>query len=132
VTTPLLLVLAVFVVQTLIAPSLRYLNAPEGVLRSLRVALGPRDHQPPLPVLGERAARALANMHEALPVFISLALLHITRGTDTGPALSAAWVFLAARVLYVPAYLIGTPGVRSAVWTVGFASLVCMALSLLR
>jgi uncharacterized MAPEG superfamily protein len=129
-TTPVVLVLVLFVVQTLIAPTVRYFNATGGPIRGLGLALGPRDQEPPLPVYGARAAKALGNMHEALPVFIALALLNITNSSDTGSALTAAWVFLGARVLYVPAYLVGIVGLRSAVWSVAFGSLIAMAIPL--
>jgi uncharacterized MAPEG superfamily protein len=129
-TAAVVLVLAWFVLQTLIAPTLRFFNAPGGPLSGLKVALGPRDNQPDLPVYGERAAKALANMHEALPVFLTLAVLNITNQSDSGPALTAAWVFLGARILYVPAYVVGIPGLRSAIWAVGFASLCAMVVPL--
>ena len=52
--------------------------AGPGALDGLKMALGPRDSPPPM---GMRAERALANMQEALPVFLGLAVLHIPRGT---------------------------------------------------
>ena len=64
-----LIVLGVFVVQTMLPASIRYLLTGEDVRARLRLALGPRDAPPPTTVLGARAERALANMHEALPVF---------------------------------------------------------------
>lgn len=117
-TTPILSVLALFVVQTLLAPSLRYLAGTDrgaGAPDRLRTALGPRDAPPPETPLSGRAARALANLQEALPVFLAVALLHELRGSGVAAA-PWAFAFLAARVLYVPAYLSGVPGLRSAVW----------------
>lgn len=128
--TVVVLVLGLFVIQTLIPPTFRYASAPGGALAGLRIALGPRDQPPPLPTLGERAARALGNLHEALPVFVALALLNITNSSDTGTALTAAWTFLFARILYVPAYLVGIPGLRSVVWCVAFGALCAMAVPL--
>jgi uncharacterized MAPEG superfamily protein len=107
-------VLALFVAQTLLAPTIRYLLAGAGA--RLRVALGPRDEPPPLPVLGARAERALHNLQEVLPVFLTLALLHLQQGTAEGQATLGAQIFLIMRALYVPAYLSGVPGLRSAVW----------------
>jgi uncharacterized MAPEG superfamily protein len=115
-------VLALFVAQTLLGPSLRYLGAGPGVADRLKVALGPRDAPPPDTALSGRASRALANLQEALPVFLTVALLHDVHGT--GPiAAPWAWAFLASRVLYVPAYLAGVPGVRSFVWSTGWIGL---------
>jgi uncharacterized MAPEG superfamily protein len=109
-------VLALFVAQTLLAPAIRYLLAGPGALDRLRVALGPRDEPPPLPVVGARAERALHNLQEALPVFLTLALLHLQQGSHEGGATLGAQIFLIMRALYVPAYLSGVPGLRSAAW----------------
>ncbi|MEQ1571293.1 MAG: MAPEG family protein [Myxococcota bacterium] len=116
------LVLALFVVQTLLAPSLRYLGAGPGVVDRLRVALGPRDTQPPETPLSSRAARALVNLQEALPVFLPVALLHVVHGTGDAAA-GWAYAFLVARIVYVPAYLSGVPGLRSAVWSASWIGL---------
>src|SRR6187549_1879701 len=77
-----LLVLALFVVQTLLPNRFRERGAVGGGAR-LAEALGPRDDLPPLTRVGGRAERALANMHEALPVFLTLALLNLILGTGT-------------------------------------------------
>jgi uncharacterized MAPEG superfamily protein len=77
-----LAVLALFVLQTLLPASFRYLLAGPGTARRLKIALGPRDTQPPMPPMGARAERALANLHEALPVFLTLALLHVFQGSE--------------------------------------------------
>src|SRR5688572_10045074 len=105
-----LLVLALFVFQTLLPASFRCMGRDPA--RPLSVALGPRDDPPPQSRMGGRAARALANMQEALPVFLTLALLNLFLGTGD-LALTGATVFLVARVLYVPAYLAGIPGLRT-------------------
>ena len=84
-----LLVLALFVMQTLLPGRFRE-PAPEGGKGKLTENLGNRDHMRPLTVVGERAARALANMHEALPVFLALALLNMIVGTAAGMAVTGA------------------------------------------
>ena len=124
-----LLVLAVFVLQTLLPE--RFRPRPEGAANRIEVALGPRDDRAPLSKIGARAERALANMHEALPVFLTLALLNLITQTTGALAVNGAWLFLVARVLYVPAYLSGITGLRSAVWTVGWVGLVMMLIPLL-
>jgi uncharacterized MAPEG superfamily protein len=125
-----LLVLALFVLQTLLPARFRYLSGA-GVGDKVAVALGPRDEPPPQSRLGGRAERALANMHEALPVFITLALLNLITHTAGAMAVNGAWVFLVARVLYVPAYLSGITGVRTLMWVVGWVGLVMMLIPLL-
>ncbi len=123
-----LLVLALFVFQTLLPPSFRFMGRDPG--RPLSVALGPRDDPPPQSRMGGRAARALANMQEALPVFLTLALLNLYLGTGD-LALTGATVFLVARVLYVPAYLAGIPGLRTLIWAAGVVGLVLMLIPIL-
>ena len=80
-----------------------------------------------MPVAGERAARALANLSESLPVFLTLALLILMLDVDGPAAQAGAGVFLVARALYVPCYVFGVFAVRSIVWTVAGFGLLAMA-----
>lgn len=124
-----LLVLALFVVQTLLPGRFRE-PSPEGGKGILVENLGNRDHVRPLTVFGERAARALANMHEALPVFLALALLNMIVGTAAASAITGATLFLIARVLYVGIYLAGIAVVRTLIWVVSWVGLVMMIVPL--
>ena len=124
-----LLVLALFVLQTLLPGRFRE-PSPEGGKGKLVENLGNRDHVRPLTIVGERAARALANMHEALPVFLALALLNLIVGT-AGMAVTGATLFLAARVVYVAIYVAGVPVLRTLVWAVGWVGLALMIAPLL-
>jgi uncharacterized MAPEG superfamily protein len=124
-----LLVLALFVLQTLLPNRFRDRPATAGA-SVLAEALGPRDDQPPLTRTGGRAERALANMQEALPVFLTLALLNLILGTGD-LATTGATVFLVARVLYVPAYLAGIVGVRTLIWIASVVGLVMMLIPIL-
>ena len=124
-----LLVLALFVVQTLLPGRFRE-PSPEGGKGKLVENLGNRDHVRPLTIVGERAARALANMHEALPVFLALALLNLIVGT-AGMAVTGATLFLIARVAYVAIYVAGVPVLRTLVWGLGWVGLALMIAPLL-
>ncbi|MDP8999899.1 MAG: MAPEG family protein, partial [Myxococcota bacterium] len=73
-----LAVLALFVVQTFV-PSVIRQRLATGIRAHVAIAIGPRDDPPPISQALGRAQRALANMQEALPVFLTLALLHIIR-----------------------------------------------------
>lgn len=128
--TWILAVLALFVVQTYLPSISRYLLAGPGTLERLRGAMGPRDEVPPLSPVGGRAARALANMHEAMPVFLALSLLHVARGTGDGPAATGAMIFFFARLAYVPAYMVGVLGLRSAIWGLSWFGLGSMIAAL--
>jgi uncharacterized MAPEG superfamily protein len=131
VTTWILAVLGVFIVQTLL-PACLMLYAADDPRQRVLESLGPRDNAPPLPVYAERARRALNNMHESLPVFITLSLLVMIRGEEAVPlAQTGAMVFFFARTLYVPAYLAGIRGLRSAIWGAGGVGLAMIAYGLL-
>ena len=125
-----LAVLGLFVLQTLLPASIRYLGSAAGLGERLKVALGPRDQQPPMPALGGRAERALANLQEAMPVFLTLALLQVIHPHQEAQAIQGAQLFFGARLLYVPAYLSGIAGVRSLVWMVSWGGLVWLGLAL--
>lgn len=128
--TLLLLVLALFVLQTLLPGRFREPAAP-GQAGKLAENLGNRDHMRPLTVIGQRAARALANMQEALPVFLGLALANMIVAPEAPQAVTGALVFLVARALYVAIYMAGIPVVRTLVWAVGWVGLVMMLMPLL-
>jgi len=125
-----LLVLALFVLQTLI-PTTLHEPAPSGAPRGMPEALGNRDHQRPYTLVGRRAMRALANMQEALPVFLALALLNLIAAPGASVALTGAWLFLIARTIYVAVYLAGVPVVRTMCWVAGVVGLAMMVAPLL-
>jgi uncharacterized MAPEG superfamily protein len=125
-----LLVLALFFIQTLLPSRFRTPPAP-GDPGRIAESLGNRDHQRPLTVVGERAARALGNVQEALPVFLALALLNMIAAPGAGLALTGAWVFLIARTIYVAIYLAGVPVVRTMCWVAGLVGLGMMVVPLL-
>ncbi len=78
-----------------------------------------------------RLYRALNNHFEGLILF-TLAVVVVTLG-DKGTGLSAgcAWIYLGARVLYVPAYYFGLTPWRSIIWLAGFLATILMILSTL-
>ena len=124
-----LLVLALFVIQTLLPGRFREPKA-DGTQGKLMENLGNRDTQRPLTVIGQRASRALANMHEALPVFLALALLNMIAGTAGASAVTGATVFLIARILYVGVYIAGIAVVRTLLWGVSWVGLIMMLIPL--
>jgi uncharacterized MAPEG superfamily protein len=124
-----LLVLALFVIQTILPGRFRE-PAPEGAKSGVVENLGNRDQIRPLTIVGGRAARALANMHEALPVFLALALLNLITGPAADMAITGATVFLIARVLYVAIYMAGIAVVRTLVWIAGWVGLILMIIPL--
>ena len=90
--------------------------------------MGPRDT--PLTLTGKagRLQRALNNMHESL-LFYAVAAVSVTLLGAASPVTAAcAWIWLGARVLYVPAYAFGwTPG-RSLIFAAGNGAALLMIL----
>ncbi|WP_022702494.1 MAPEG family protein [Pseudorhodobacter ferrugineus] len=84
--------------------------------------------------LSERTARlqrAMNNHFEGLILF-TIAVVVVTLGQQsTQVTQTAAWVYLAARVLYIPAYAFGWRPWRSAIWGVGFFATVTMIVAAL-
>lgn len=93
--------------------------------------LGPRDDLPPPSLELGRARRALANLHETLPVFLTLAILSIVLG-ETGPlSLAGGWIYLLARIVYLPCYLKGLSPWRSMCFGVSLLGLIGLTAPLL-
>lgn len=90
--------------------------------------------KPPSRQLSTRTARlqrALNNHFEGLILF-TLAVVVVTLGQQSTPVTqTAAWVYLAARILYIPAYALGLRPWRSVVWGIGFAATVTMIVAAL-
>jgi uncharacterized MAPEG superfamily protein len=128
--TVVLLVLALFVLQTFLPGRFREAPAP-GSPSKISLDLGPRDRMPQLTVIGGRAQRALANMQEALPVFLALALMNLIVAPNAATAITGAWIFLAARAVYLVLYVAGVPVARTIVWVIGWAGLAMMVAPLL-
>lgn len=94
--------------------------------------MGPRDEPgpPERPVTG-RMRRAQANLFETLPLFIGAVLIAHVAGRDGTLTVWGCWMYLAARIVYVPLYAFGIPGVRSLVWLVGTAGLAMVLMAAL-
>jgi uncharacterized MAPEG superfamily protein len=94
---------------------------------------GPRDTPPPRPLspLAGRLQRALANHFEALILFAIAVAVVTLSGQSTSFTAACAWTYLAARILYVPAYALGLAPWRSVVWGVGLLATVAMLIAAL-
>ncbi|MBB3771726.1 putative MAPEG superfamily protein [Angulomicrobium tetraedrale] len=94
---------------------------------------GPRDEPgPPVGVMTGRLRRAQANLLETLPLFATGVLIAHVAGREGALTFWGAWLYLAARIAYVPAYALGVAYLRSAIWMVSMAGLVMILAAILR
>jgi uncharacterized MAPEG superfamily protein len=96
-----------------------------------KVAMGPRDNVPALKGTAGRLQRALNNHFEGLILFTLAVVVVTLGGQSSGVTATCAWIYLAARILYVPAYVLGWVPWRSAIWAVGFAATMLIILAAL-
>jgi uncharacterized MAPEG superfamily protein len=78
-----------------------------------------------------RLYRAANNHFEGLILF-TLAVVVVTLGGQaSGVTATCAWIYLGARVLYIPAYAFGIAYLRSVIWAVGFGATAVMLVAAL-
>jgi uncharacterized MAPEG superfamily protein len=84
----------------------------------------------PSPATG-RTMRAQANFQETFPIAI-VALLGVVIAGRTSPMTAlGGWIWLGARIVYLPLYAVGVPVVRTVVWTISAVGLVMVIWPLL-
>ena len=106
---------------------------PANLELGTRYTSSPRDRAPehPLSTRTARLQRALNNHFEA-PILFTLAVLVLTLSNQsTLTTQTAAYIFLAARILYVPAYAFGWRPWRSAIWGIGWLATLTMMVAAL-
>jgi uncharacterized MAPEG superfamily protein len=89
--------------------------------------MGARDETlpPPEPLVG-RLARAQANYFETFPVAAVAILIDVTAGLTSQWTAIGAILWLAARVVYLPLYALGTPVVRTMVFGVSMIGILML------
>jgi len=92
-----------------------------------------RDREPSRPRSERtpRRGRALDNHFQGLILFTIAVVLVSLSEQSTALTTACAWVYLGARVLYVPAYALGLRPGRSIVWAIGFFATITMVISTL-
>lgn len=96
-----------------------------------KYAMGPRDTPRQLTGLAGRLQRALGNHFEGLILFTIAVAVVTLSAQATAFTAACAFTYLAARVLYIPAYALGWSPWRSAIWGIGWAATVLMLLAAL-
>ena len=92
--------------------------------------LSPRDAPKPVSTKAARLQRAFANYMETFPFFAAAVLIAQVAGRHSWLTILGADLYLLARVIYVPLYVLGIPVVRSVAWGVSVAGIVMILISL--
>ena len=104
---------------------------PANLELGTHVTMGPRDKPVTVPGRTGRLQRALNNHFEGLILFTLAVVVVTLGGQSTALTAACAWIYLAARVLYIPAYAFGWVPWRSVIWAAGFAATMTMILAAL-
>lgn len=97
----------------------RFLTRDIGVAGNMGTREGLEERLSPL---ATRLRRASTNFTENLGPFIIAVAVVVLAGKTSTLTATLAWVYVAARVLYVPAYALGWVPGRSLIWMAGFAA----------
>jgi uncharacterized MAPEG superfamily protein len=94
--------------------------------------IGPRDTPgPPVGTVTGRFIRAQHNLFETLPLFIGAVLIaHVTHKEGTLTSWGAG-LFFAGRVVYLPLYALGVPGLRTLSYTIALTGLLMVLAAVL-
>ena len=84
----------------------------------------------PNPVSG-RLIRAQANFEETFPIAIVALLGVVVAGKTSEWTALGGWIWLGARIVYLPLYWAGIPVIRTIVWTIGIIGLAIVIKPLL-
>jgi uncharacterized MAPEG superfamily protein len=93
--------------------------------RGMPWGIGPRDEGwPPLGKVGGRLERAYKNFLETFPLFAAAVLLVYALSRSSSASVLGAEIYIWARVLYVPAYVLAIPFTRTLLWTASIVGIV--------
>jgi uncharacterized MAPEG superfamily protein len=123
-----LLLIFLVLVLLLVQVSLpgRYLTEQVGA----EMQMGPRDTLPEPSQALARSRRALANLQETLPIFLTLAVLSIVLGEQGWVSLAGAALYLVCRVAHLVCYMGGLSPWRSISFLLATIGTVIMAVPL--
>ena len=86
--------------------------------------VGARDEALPGPdPMTGRTMRAQANFQETFPIAIIALLGVVIAGRTSNVTALGGWIWLGARIVYLPLYASGVRGIRTAVWTISMVGL---------
>ena len=94
-------------------------------------AAGPRDEAKARPGrIAGRLERAFENLLETFPFFAAAVLLVHALDRSTHASVLGSQIYIWARVLYVPAYVIAIPFVRTLIWSASLLGILIVLAAL--
>ena len=94
--------------------------------------IGPRDAElPPLEKHASRVKRAQDNLMETFPIAVIALLGVVLAGRTSDMTALGGWIWLGARVIYIPLYWTGVKGVRTIAFLISVVGLLMVLWPLL-
>jgi uncharacterized MAPEG superfamily protein len=91
---------------------------------------GPRDTPFDMGPHADRLRRAFANFMETYAFFAFFVIALTFSHKSSSVSVYGAWIYLGARIVYIPLYVFGVAGIRSLVWAISLGGIVAIAVSL--
>jgi uncharacterized MAPEG superfamily protein len=99
--------------------------------RGIKWNVGARDEpSPPVGAVAGRLERAFRNFMETFPFFAAAVLIGAVIDRHNWASTLGAQIYLWARVVYVPLYAFGVPGIRTLVWLIAGIGLILTIVAL--
>jgi uncharacterized MAPEG superfamily protein len=98
--------------------------------QGLAWARGPRDEDKPVTGKAARLERAFRNYMETFPLFAAAVIAAMTVEKTGMLTWWGALIYVAARIIYVPLYVLGVPGLRTLVWFISIFGLLAVTIAL--
>ena len=93
--------------------------------RGLPWGISMRDEgSPPVTRMTGRVLRAFDNFKETFVFFAVAVLVVALRSRENGTSALGAQLYFWARLIYIPVYAVGIPGLRTLVWTASVVGIV--------
>jgi uncharacterized MAPEG superfamily protein len=92
--------------------------------------LGPRDEVKERTGVAGRLHRAARNYTENLALFVAAVVILRSANISTTISQWGAYIWVAGRIAYLPAYVSGKPWVRTVCWQISMIGLVAMLVAL--
>ena len=113
--------------------SAQFPTAGSGGRRDFAWLAGPRDEPRAVGTVAGRLDRALKNFLETFPLFAAAILACAAAGKiGTGYTIYGSATYVIGRALYVPLYAMGTPLLRTLVWTVSILGILAILVAFFR